>query len=74
MSISLTRANVTIGGYNTEKHNLFAEGNGCGKCLQTSCLKAKNTAYIVERAKEFVEKNPELPLSVTNLNVCEGCR
>ena len=58
-------------GYNTEKHNLFAEGNGCGKCLQTSCLKAKNTAYIVERAKEFVEKNPELPLSVTNLNVCK---
>lgn len=57
-------------GYNTEKHNLFAEGNGCGKCLNTACLKAKNTAYIVERAKEFVEKNPELPLSVSNMNAC----
>lgn len=58
-------------GYNTEKHNLFAEGNGCGKCLNTACLKAKNTVYIVERAKAFVEKNPELPLSVTNLNACK---
>lgn len=57
--------------YNTEKHNLFAEGNGCGNCLNTACLKAKNTAYIVERAKEFVEKNPELALSVTNMNACK---
>lgn len=57
--------------YNSETHNLFSEGNGCGKCLNTTCLKAKNTFYIVERAKEFKEKNPELPLSVTNLNGCK---
>lgn len=57
--------------YNSETHNLFSEGNGCGKCLNTACLKAKNTLYIVERAKEFKEKNPELPLSVTNLNACK---
>lgn len=58
-------------GYNSETHNLFSEGNGCGKCLNINCLKAKNTFYIVERAKEFKEKNPELPLSVTNLNGCK---
>ena len=57
--------------YNSETHNLFSEGNGCGKCLNTVCLKSKNTFYIVERAKEFKVKNPELPLSVTNLNACK---
>ncbi len=49
--------------FNTQVISLFADENLCGRCTNRTCLKAKNTAYIVERAIETLERNPELPLA-----------
>ncbi len=49
--------------YNTQIISLFTDDTICGRCTNRSCLKAKNTAYIVERAIATHEQNPELPLA-----------
>ncbi|MFI3306523.1 MAG: ParB/RepB/Spo0J family partition protein [Rikenellaceae bacterium] len=50
-------------GFNTQVISLFTDDTLCGKCTNRQCLKAKNTAYIVERAITTHENNPELPLA-----------
>lgn len=49
--------------FNTNTHTLFGCADTCGRCLNFSCLKRKNTDYIVERAIETHENNPELALA-----------
>lgn len=56
--------------FNTDTHHLFAEGNGCGKCLNAVCLKRKNVEYIVSRAIATHESNPELPLVRNEYRYC----
>lgn len=48
--------------FNSNTHSLFGDVDGCGRCLNTACLKCKNTQYIVERAIATHENNSELPL------------
>ncbi|MFI3290126.1 MAG: ParB/RepB/Spo0J family partition protein [Rikenellaceae bacterium] len=49
--------------FNTQVISLFTDDTLCGRCTNRKCLKAKNTAYIVERAITTHENNPELPLA-----------
>ena len=49
--------------FNTQVISLFTDDDICGRCMNRTCLKAKNTAYIVERAIQTHEQNPELPLA-----------
>ena len=49
--------------FNTQVISLFTDDTLCGRCNNRTCLKAKNTAYIVERAIQTHEQNPELPLA-----------
>ncbi|MFR9624311.1 MAG: ParB/RepB/Spo0J family partition protein [Rikenellaceae bacterium] len=57
--------------HNTEQVSLFAETAACGHCTNRSCLKGKNTAYIVERAIIAHEQNPELPIARGEYNFDE---
>ncbi|MFR9592774.1 MAG: ParB/RepB/Spo0J family partition protein, partial [Rikenellaceae bacterium] len=59
-------------GYNTQVISLFTEDTLCGRCTNRQCLKAKNTAYIVERAIDTHERNPELPLARNDYRYDEG--
>lgn len=57
--------------FNSNTHSLFGDIDGCGRCLNTACLKCKNTEYIVERAIATHENNPELPLARTEYHYNE---
>ncbi len=58
--------------FNTQVVSLFTDDDICGRCMNRSCLKAKNTAYIVERAVQTHEQNPELPLARYSYRYDEG--
>lgn len=57
--------------FNSNTHTLFGNADTCGKCLNFSCLKRKNVDYIVERAIETHESNPELALARNEYNYSE---
>ncbi|MFI3306818.1 MAG: ParB/RepB/Spo0J family partition protein [Rikenellaceae bacterium] len=59
-------------GFNTKVISLFTDDTLCGRCTNRKCLKAKNTAYIVERAIDTHERNPELPLARNDYRYDEG--
>lgn len=46
--------------YNSTNFDLFAEGNGCGKCANKKCLSDKQTAYLVEQAQAVALADPKL--------------
>ncbi len=50
-------------GFNSKVVSLFTDEDLCGRCMNRTCLRAKNTAYIVDRAIMTHEQNPELPLA-----------
>ncbi|NCC08928.1 MAG: ParB/RepB/Spo0J family partition protein [Bacteroidia bacterium] len=56
---------------NSNTQSLFGDTDGCGRCLNATCLKSKNTEYIVERAITTHENNPELPLARTEYHYNE---
>ncbi|MFI3303992.1 MAG: ParB/RepB/Spo0J family partition protein [Rikenellaceae bacterium] len=58
--------------FNTQVISLFTDDTLCGRCTNRQCLKAKNTAYIVERAIDTHERNPELPLARNDYRYDEG--
>ena len=59
-------------GFNTKVVSLFTDDDMCGRCMNRTCLKAKNATYIVERAIETHERNPELPLARYDYRFDEG--
>ena len=59
-------------GFNSQVASLFTDDDTCGRCMNRTCLKAKNTTYIVERAIETHERNPELPLARNDYRFDEG--
>lgn len=46
--------------HNSTNFDLFAEGNGCGKCANKKCLSDKQTAYLVEQAQAIALADPKL--------------
>ena len=58
--------------FNSQVVSLFTDDDICGRCMNRTCLKAKNTTYIVERAIETHENNPELPLARNDYRFDEG--
>lgn len=46
--------------YNSTNFDLFAEGNGYGKCANKKCLSDKQTAYLVKQAQAVALADPKL--------------
>ena len=49
--------------FNSNTLSLFGDDDNCGRCLSRGCLQNKNSQYIIGRAIETHENNPELPLA-----------
>lgn len=47
--------------HNTNNMTLFCEG-GCGNCANRTCLAEMNASYLAEKAVQFVEQYPTVPL------------
>jgi ParB family chromosome partitioning protein len=45
---------------NSSNYDLFADGNGCGKCADKKCLDAKQTAYLVAEAQKIAKADPKV--------------
>lgn len=46
--------------HNSSNFDLFAEGEGCGKCTNKKCLSDKQTTYLVEQAQAVALADPKL--------------
>ena len=46
--------------HNSTNFDLFATGSGCGKCTNKTCLRDKNTAYVVAQAEAVALADPKL--------------
>ena len=49
--------------FNSNTLSLFGDDDNCGRCLNRCCLQNKNSQYIIGRAIDTHENNPELPLA-----------
>lgn len=48
--------------HNTNTFRLFVESNDCGNCMNKTCLRDKNKAYIVGKAVGIQQQQPEVQL------------
>lgn len=65
------KSSCSICQYNTNTMRLFVDSADCGNCMNKTCLRDKNKAYIVGKAVGIIQQQPEVQLCRTEYNCNE---
>lgn len=65
------KSSCSICQYNTNTMRLFVDSADCGNCMNKTCLRDKNKAYVVGKAVGIIQQQPEVQLCRTEYNCNE---
>ena len=62
------KSSCSICQYNTNTMRLFVDSADCGNCMNKTCLRDKNKAYVVGKAVGIIQQQPDVQLCSSQYN------
>lgn len=62
------KSSCSICQYNTNTMRLFVDSADCGNCMNKTCLRDKNKAYVVGKAVGIIQQQPDVQLCRSEYN------